>query len=186
MRGLIVFNMMTLDGYIADAQGDMTWAHRQDAEWNEFVAGNAQNDSVFLFGRITYEMMASFWPTPPARKNMPQVAATMNRSSKFVFSRTLQETSWENSTVLKGDLIVETRKLKKSAGPDILVFGSGSIVAQLAQAGLVDEFQMVINPLVLGHGKSMFSGIISRLTLQLVRTRIFGNGNVLLCYRPAR
>jgi dihydrofolate reductase len=148
------------------------------------VAGNAKGACVFLFGRITYEMMASFWPTPAALKIMPQVAETMNRSPKFVFSRTLRKASWENSTVVNGDLAVETRQLKQSAGPDILVFGSGSVVSQLTQAGLVDEFQVVICPLVLGQGKSMFDGVISKIPLQPQRTRVFGNGNVLICYRP--
>ena len=78
MRKLIVFNNVTLDGYFADRNGDMSWAHRQDAEWNAFVGGNASGGGALLFGRVTYELMASFWPTPAAMERAPVVAEGMN------------------------------------------------------------------------------------------------------------
>jgi dihydrofolate reductase len=83
MRGLIVFNHVSLDGYFVDKKGDMRWAHKQDPEWNEFVAANARGGGVLLFGRVTYEMMASYWPTPMAAQNSPAVAEHMNNLGVF-------------------------------------------------------------------------------------------------------
>ena len=113
MRRLVVFNQVTLDGYFTDPRGDMSWAHKDpgDAEWNAFVGGNASGDGALLFGRITYEMMASFWPTPAAMEMMPAVAEGMNRMPKYVVSRTLKKVAWKNTTLVKGELVAEVRKL---------------------------------------------------------------------------
>jgi dihydrofolate reductase len=184
MRQLIVFNNVTLDGYFVDVNGDMSWAHKQDAEWNAFVQENASGGGEFLFGRITYEMMASFWPTPHAIQSMPVVAEAMNQAPKVVFSRTLDKASWNNTKLVKGDIVAEMRKMKKKSGPGMAIFGSGSIVTQLAREGLIDEFQFVVNPIVLGKGRTMFDGIKEKLNLKLTKSRTFGNGNVLLCYEP--
>ena len=184
MRKLVVFNSVTLDGYFAGINGDMSWAHKQDAEWNAFVADNAKGESQLLFGRITYQMMASFWPTPAAIENFPIVAQGMNSGPKVVFSRTLDKASWNNTKLVKRDLAAEVRKMKNEPGDNMVILGSGTIVSQLAQEGLIDEFQIVVNPVVLGQGKSMFDGIKEKLTLKQTRTRTFGNGNVLLCYEP--
>jgi dihydrofolate reductase len=184
MRKIVVFNQVTLDGYFSDVNGDMSWAHKQDPEWNAFVADNAKGESQLLFGRITYEQMASFWPTPYAIESVPLLAERMNNLPKVVFSRTLDKASWNNTKLVKGDLAAEVRKMKQEPGPIMAIMGSGSIVSQLAQEGLIDEFQVVVNPLVLGKGKSMFDGIKEKLTLKQTKTRTFGNGNVLLCYEP--
>ena len=109
----------------------------------------------------------------------------MNSLPKIVFSRTLDEASWRNTQLLKGDLVAEVRELKEGAGEDMAILGSGSIVSQLAQAGLIDEFQIVVNPVVLGKGSALFDGIRS-LPLKLTKTRAFANGNVFLCYEPAQ
>lgn len=187
MRKLSVFNQISLDGYFSDADGNIAWAYKspQDQEWNEFVAGNASGGGVLLFGRKTYEMMASYWPTPMALEQHAAVAEGMNRMPKLVFSRTLTTTSWSNTTMLSGDLIAQVRQLKQQAGPDIAILGSGSITAQLAGAGLIDLYQLVINPVALGQGKSLFNGLPGLLALRLISSRTFTNGNVLLCYEPA-
>jgi dihydrofolate reductase len=96
----------------------------------------------------------------------------------------MKQASWSNTTLVKGDLATEVRKLKDAPGPDIAILGSGSIVSQLAQAGLIDEFQIVVNPIILGKGKPLFAGVAERLTLKRITTRTFGNGNVLVCYEP--
>jgi len=184
MRKLVVFNQVTLDGYIADINGDMSWAHKQDAEWNAFVRENASGGGELLFGRITYELMTSYWPTPLAMKNDPVVAERMNNLPKVVFSRTLEKASWSNTKLVKGAMAAEIRTMKKEPGPDMVILGSGSIVSQLAQEGLIDEYQIVVNPVVLGKGRTMFDGIKEKLTLKLTKTRTFGNGNILLCYEP--
>jgi dihydrofolate reductase len=184
MSKLGVFNHVSLDGYFVDANGDMSWAKadHQDPEWDAFVAGNASGDGVLIFGRITYEMMASFWPTPLAIEMMPAVAAGMNRMPKVVFSRTLDTASWNNTTLVNGDLAGTVRKRKLESGPDMVILGSGTIVSQLAREGLIDWYQIVVNPLVLGQGRTMFDG--AQLSLRLTSSRAFGNGNVLLCYEP--
>jgi dihydrofolate reductase len=185
MRRLVVFNHVSLDGYFVDMHGDMSLAHTQDAEWQAFVEKNAGAGGELLFGRITYELMASYWPTPVAREHDPMVAERMNSLPKVVFSRTMENPSWSNTRLMKGDLAAEIRKMKNAPGKDMVIFGSGSIVSQLAQAGLIDEYQMVVNPVILGKGRTMFEGISEKLPLKLAKTRAFGNGNVLLCYEPA-
>jgi dihydrofolate reductase len=186
MRKLLVFIHLTVDGYFADTNGDMSWAHKnnEDAEWKAFVAGNASGGGLLLFGRITYELMAGYWPTPSAMQNDPAVAEGINKQPKVVFSRTLDKASWNNTRLVKSDLAAEVRKLKQEPGERIVILGSGSIVSQLAQEGLIDEYQIVVNPIALGKGKTIFDGVKEKLNLRLTKTRIFGNGNVLLCYEP--
>jgi dihydrofolate reductase len=184
MRKLIAFEHVSLDGFFVDAKGDMSFAHKQDPEWNEFSASNASGDGALLFGRVTYEMMASFWPTPAARETMPEVAEGMNSMPKVVFSRTLEEAAWKNTRLVKGDLVAEVRKMKKDTGPGIAILGSGSIVSQLTQAGLIDELHIVVNPVVLGKGRTLFEGVGQNIGLKLVGSRAFGNGNVVLRYEP--
>jgi len=188
MRKLVVFNHVSLDGYFVDVNGDMSWAKadHQDEEWNAFVADNASGGGVLVFGRITYELMAGFWPTPFAIENMPIVAEGMNSMPKVVFSRTLDQASWNNSKLVKGDMVAEIRKMKKEPGEGMAILGSGNIVSQLAQEGLIDEYQIVVNPVVLGKGRTMFDGIKEKLNLKLTKTRTFGNGNVVLWYEPMR
>jgi len=184
MRKLIVFNQVSLDGYFAGMNGDLSWAHqvKQDAEWTGFVADNASGGGVLVFGRITYEMMAGYWPTAQALKDNPVVAAEMNSLPKVVFSRTLGKASWNNTKLVKSDLPGEIRRMKQESGKDMVILGSGSIVSQLAQEGLVDEYQIIVNPVAIGAGRTMFEGIRRKLALKRTKTRVFGNGNVLVCY----
>jgi dihydrofolate reductase len=185
VRKLVVFNMVSLDGFFVDSKGDMSWAHKNDAEWNAFIGENASGNGVLVFGRITYELMASYWPTPLALQNSPVVAKGMNDMPKMVFSRTLDNASWSNTKLVKGDLAKEMRKLKKEPGPDMVILGSGSIVSQLAQQNLIDEYQIALSPIVLGHGRTMFEGVKEKLNLKLTKSRTFGNGTVFACYQPA-
>ena len=184
MSKVMVFQQVSIDGYFTDANDDMSWAHRQDPEWNAFVAENAKGDAVLLFGRITYEQMAGFWPTRHAIENFPTVAEGMNRLPKVVFSRTMDKASWNNTRLVKDGMAAEVRRLKKESGKDLVLMGSGSIVSQLTQEGLIDEFQLVVNPIVLGKGRSMFDGVKRKVSVKRTHTRTFGNGNVLLCYEP--
>src|SRR6266487_2088532 len=105
MRKLIVFNNITLDGYFTDKNNDMSWAHTNDPEWNEFTSQNAKGEAEFLFGRITYDMMASFWPTPFAMESFPDVARAMNEMPKVVFSKTMDKADWKNTKLVKGNLV---------------------------------------------------------------------------------
>ena len=187
MQKLSVFNQVSLDGYFTGENGDLSWAHKpnDDAEWNAFVEGNASGGGTLLFGRVTYEMMASYWPTPMASQNNPVVADRMNSGRKVVFSQTLDNASWSNTRLIKGDLAAEVRKLKEEPGEGLVILGSGSIVSQLAGTGLIDEYQVIVNPVVLGTGRTMFAGTEHKVNLKLTKSRTFGNGNVLLCYVPS-
>lgn len=177
---------ISLDGYYCDSRGDMSFAHKppEDAEWHQFVTQNASGGGMLLFGRTTFDMMAAWWPTPIAAQAMPEVAARMNAMPKIVFSRTLRSADWSNTTLVKDDLIGTVRRMRDETGPDMAILGSGSIVRQLADAGLIDTFQVVVNPVALGAGKSLFSGLTRQLELELTNTRVFRNGSVVLWYSP--
>ena len=175
MRKLHVFDNVSLDGFFVDASGDMSWAHRRDEEWNAFASSNASGNGDLLFGRVTYEMMAAFWPTPQAAQMLPDVAAGMNTMHKIVVA-------WQNTTLLEGDLAAEVRQLKEQPGPDIVILGSGSIVSQLTEARLIDEYQIVLNPVVLGRGRTLFETVTQRLCLKLTKTRSVANGTVVLWF----
>jgi dihydrofolate reductase len=128
--------------------------------------------------------MAGFWPTPFAAQNMPVVAERMNNLQKVVFSRTLDNATWNNTRLVKDNMIGEIQKLKRETGEDMTIMGSGSIISQLTQHGLINEYQFVIIPVVLGKGRTMFDGITGKLPLKLTKTQPFKNGNVVLSYEP--
>ena len=180
MRKLRVFESISVDGYFTDGNGDMSWAHAagDDLEFAEWVSANASSGGDLLLGRKTYEMMEAYWTTPIAAQQMPDVAAGMNAATKYVVSRTIKP-AWKNSCLVRGELAESVRKFKASPGPDITVLGSGSVAAQLGEAGLVDEYQFVIVPVALGGGRSVFvRGCKSRLTEE----RAFRCGNVVVTY----
>jgi len=180
MRKVRVFESISADGYFTDAGGDIGWAHAsgQDPEFAAWVGKNAGSGGELLFGRKTYQMMEAFWPTPLAAEQMPEVAKGMNAAKKHVASRTIQPT-WRNTQLLQGDLTEAVRRLKASDGPPITVLGSGSVAAQLGEAGLVDEYQFVIVPVALGAGRTVFT---RGRNLRLVDQRAFPGGNVVVTY----
>ena len=184
MRKLTVFNSVSLDGYFSDSHGDMSWAHRQDTEWGAFVSGNASGGGLLVFGRVTYDLMVGYWPTAAARQGNPVVAEQMNNLPKIVFSRTLERASWNNTRLIKGDLAAAVQQLKREPGPDMVILGSGSIVAQLTDARMIDEYQVVLCATILGGGRTMFEGVKQKVDLTLKKSRTFGNGNVVLWYEP--
>lgn len=183
MRKLTVFNFTTLNGYFKGPDGDTSW-HAHDEEGSKFAEDALHADGILLFGRTTYEMMASFWPTENARKMMPEVAEGMNKSEKIVFSRTLKKATWENTRIISENIIEEVRKLKNTPGKDLAILGSGSITTQFAEHGLIDEFQLMIDPLLIGRGKSFCQGLNHLVELKLTRTKTFKSGRILACYAP--
>lgn len=188
MRRLNVFESISADGFFADANGDMSFAKNaaDDAEFDAFVAQNAGGNGVLVFGRVTYQMMSRFWPTPMAQQLFPEVAKGMNARPKIVFSRTLNEASWNNTTLVHEDAVAYVRRLKEEPGPDLAVLGSGQIVSQLAQARLVDQFQFVIVPVVLGKGRTVFETVTAPMPLRLTNARRFNNGNLFLSYEGVK
>jgi len=183
MRKLFVFNLVTLDGYFEGPNREIDW-HNVDAEFNEYAIDMLNSVDALIFGRVTYELMASYWPTPDVIKNDPIVAEKMNTLPKIVFSRTLEKVEWNNTRLVKANIEEEIKKMKKQSGKDMALLGSGSILSQFARQGLMDEYRIMVNPVVLGDGKPLFNDIKDRLNLKFTNTRTFGNGNVLLYYQP--
>jgi dihydrofolate reductase len=179
MRNLRVFESLSIDGYFTDAADNLDWAHAsQDPEFASWVSGNASSGGELLLGRKTYQMMEAFWPTPAAAQQMPDVAKGMNASRKYLASRTLSPT-WNNTQLLRGDLLKAVADLKAADGPSLTVLGSGDVAAQLGAAGLVDEYQFVIVPVALGGGRTLFT---RGCKLRLVGERAFAGGNVVVTY----
>jgi len=187
MRKLRAFDSVTLDGYFSGPNGDFSWSAKNpnDAEWNAFVSNNAKGGGVLVMGRKTYEIMKSYWPSPSAHRDFPEVAEQMSTRLKVVFSRTLKSADWSNTKIVNDDLVTAMRKMKAESGGDMTILGSGTIVSQLAQAGLIDEYEFVMTPVVLGAGRTLFEGMKGKHDLTLKQSRSFHNGNVVLWYEPA-
>jgi dihydrofolate reductase len=182
MRNISMFNHVSLDGYFEGENHDMSWI-KHDQESNDFAKENLGAENTLLFGRVTYEMMASYWPTPAALRDNPIVADYMNKMPKFVVSNTLTQVEWQNSTILRGDIVEEIRKLKQLPGAHMTIFGSGKLVAALTAHQLIDEYQFMVNPAVLGKGTTLFKTMKQSVSLELMESRKFNNGCVLLKYR---
>ena len=187
MRKLSVFESVSIDGYFCDDENDMSWAHRgPDPEFDGFVGENAGSGGTLLFGRVTYDLMKAYWPTPQALKDDRTVAEGMNDASKIVFSRSLREATWKNTKVVNSDPASAVRELKQGSGGDLVVLGSGSIVSLLTRARLVDQYQLVVVPIIVGKGRTLFEGVKDRPNLKLKKSRPFKNGNVVLWYEFAK
>jgi dihydrofolate reductase len=182
MIKLSAFNFITINGYLNGPDGDISW-HRHGAEENEYAAESLKSGNTLLFGRKTYEMMASYWPTPMAMQNDPDVAIGMNNADKIVISTTLKKANWKNTRVIGDDVVNEIKRLKALPGNNITLLGSGSILTLLAENGLIDEYQVIIDPVAIGAGKSIFDGIKQSLNLKLLSVKSFESGVVLLSYK---
>jgi len=183
MRKVIFQMMISVDGYFEGPNREIDW-HNVDNEFNDYAIGFLNSVDTLLFGRVTYELMAAYWPTDSALSDDPIVADKMNSLEKIVFSRTLKKADWHNTTLIKKDIAETVEILKDKPGKDIAIFGSSDLALALLPSGLIDELTILINPVILGQGKTLFRGIDSRLNLKLLRTKIFRSGNVMLCYKP--
>ena len=182
MRKMFSFLMATLDGYYEGPNQEFDfWV--VDDEFNRFSAAQLEEVDALVFGRVTYEGMAAYWPTPAAVEDDPGVAARMNGLPKTVVSRTLDKAEWANTRVV--DAPEALLALKQQPGGEIAILGSSDLTVSLLQLGLVDELRIMVNPVVLGSGKSVFSTARERIRLKLVGRRDFESGNVLLYYHPA-
>ena len=183
MGKLIVFNFITLNGFFQGEHGDLSW-HKHDGEEGDFSKESLQANATLLFGRTTYEMMAGYWPTKEALKNDRAVAEGMNRAEKIVFSRTLKKADWQNTTIIKDNIAAEIRKRKQDSEKDMTILGSGSIVNFFTEKGLIDAYEIMIDPVILGKGTPIFKGLKVQPTLKLTATRTFKSGVVLHSYTP--
>jgi dihydrofolate reductase len=183
MRQLFAFEMITLDGFYEGPNQELDWPNADD-EFNRFAINQLNEIDTLLFGRVTYELMASYWPTEAAAADDPVIAGLMNSVPKVVFSRTLDHADWNNTTLVKGDAADHVARLKKQSGKSLATFGSLNLTNSLIRCGLVDELRIMVNPVALGSGNSLFKDMKDRLKLKLLRTTTFSSGNVLLCYQP--
>jgi dihydrofolate reductase len=185
MGKVIVFNLTTLDGYFEGPKREIDW-HHVDDEFNEFAIEQLNSVETLLFGRVTYELMASYWPSTGAIKDDPIVAAKMNSLPKIVFSKTLSGADWQNTRLVKDKFVEEISRLKKRSSKDNFIFGSSDLAVSFMEHGLIDEYRFIVNPILLGGGKPIFSGIPNRVELKYLKSKVFKNGNVLLYYGMAK
>lgn len=181
MRKTILFNLISLDGLFEGENHDLSW-HNVDKAFDELSIEQLESAGALIFGRITYELMAAYWPTAEAKQDDPIVAEWMNKLPKYVFSKTLERADWHNTTLISGDAVEEMKLLQKQPGKDIYIFGSANLAETFFQFGLIDEIRVLVNPLILGSGTPLFKPQTAKMHLHLVNTRIFDNGNVLLTY----
>jgi len=195
MRKLMMFNRVSADGFFSAEDGGIDWA-TPDPDFEKGVAAGLDGADTILFGRRTYDMFESFWPhaiddgpttrDPHAPRRSPELRAMgiwINESQKYVFSKTRKEVTWKNSHLLRAFDPAEIEAMKRGPGKGILVFGSGSLVSQLSEHRLIDEYQFLVSPLLLGKGKSLFQMPKPR-KLALLETKGTPSGNVLLRYAP--
>ena len=173
--------MLSVDGFFCGPNGEIDW-HNVDAEFNETAIAFLDTVDTLLFGRVTYELMASYWPAEAALNDDPHVAKRMNDLKKIYFSKEPEKMRWNNSLMLGEINADEIRKIKEAPGKDIAIFGSGKIIEQLMPLNVIDEFRFMINPVILGKGRTLFSTLEEANKLKLLETKQFANGNVLLVY----
>jgi|WetSurMetagenome_2_1015567.scaffolds.fasta_scaffold329617_2 dihydrofolate reductase len=175
--------MTSIDGYFEGPNSELDW-HNVDDEFNRYAIDFLNTLDTLVFGRKTYEMMASYWPTGNAAKDDPVVAQKMNNLSKIVYSTTLEKVEWNKSKLVKTNIADEVARQKLRQCKDLAIFGSSDLTLQLIPQGLIDEYRIIVNPIFLGKGKTLLSGLNERLKLKLVFTKTFRSGNVMLCYVP--
>jgi len=191
MKTISVFNHVTVDGFFAGPHGEIDWFKliKKDNAFEAYTHQQSQSGGGLMFGRATYEMMKSYWPTPDAIKNDPGMAKVVNNSPKIVFSKTLQSVeegpNWKNIKLFHEIDPEEIIKLKEQEGKGITILGSGTIVQQFANLGLIDEYLLLVVPVIFGSGKYLFDGV-KKMNLKLLEARAFKNGVVLLRYQPAK
>jgi dihydrofolate reductase len=183
MRKLASFHVTSLDGYYEGPDQAFDWPVI-DEEFNQFAVRQLDEADSLVFGRVTYQMMAGYWPTPAAEQDDPVVTAKMNGMAKIVISRTLGSAEWGPAQLVSGDVAEAVAKLKQQPGKDMLIMGSSALTASLIGMGLVDEIRVMVSPVVLGDGKSLFGTAADRISLTLVQAESFRSGSVLLRYRP--
>jgi dihydrofolate reductase len=184
MRKLTVFNFVTLNGFFKGPQGDLGWhKHGGGEDEKEYASEGVGRESVLLFGRVTYEMMSGYWPTHEALKNDRKVAEGMNKAEKIVFSNTLKKADWNNTIIIKDNIVEAIKKMKQSSGKDMTILGSGSIVTQFAEKGLIDAYEIMVDPVAIGGGTPLLNDLKHPVNLKLTNTRSFKSGVVVLSYQ---
>ena len=183
MRRLFAFNMVSVDGFFEGPGQDISW-HTTDEDFNQFAIEQTRSIDAILFGRVTYQGMASYWPTDEAIAADPAIAELMNTLPKIVFSRTLEKADWRNSKLVKNNAAEEILALKQQPGKDMAIFGSANLISSIMD--VIDEHRVMISPVLLRAGTPLFKSEDVSMRLRLSNARIFDSGNVLLSYQPIR
>ena len=185
MRKLIFFMHTSLDGFVAGTKGEMNWITINE-EIFDFVGTMTDKADAALYGRVTYDMMQSYWPTagdaPNASKHDKEHSAWYKKVSKIVLSKTLSENGLENTIVISDNLEANINAIKKQEGKNILIFGSPAASHALLGLGLIDEFWLFVNPILLGQGMPLFKNVKEITKLKLVESKTFVGGVIALHY----
>jgi len=194
MRRIVMFNRVSADGYFASADGNLDWTVPDEAI-DQAGAARMNDFDTMLFGRHTYDAFESFWPhagdsetvSDPhsdgrRTKTLRSMASWINSTAKWVFSTSRKQLSWQNSRLFPRLDPAELRALKQAPGKDLILFGSGTLVSQLTQHGLIDEYQFIVGPLLLGGGRSLVQGLSERVPLELLEAKPYASGNLMLRY----
>jgi dihydrofolate reductase len=183
MRKVYMLNRISLDGFFASADDTHDWFIPDpavDAATHQIISSD-----TLLLGRISYKHLEDFWPhaaeAPDAPEGLKAMAAEVNGMTKWVFSTTRKEVTWENSVLKRGDLINEIKAYKQGSGPGMLILGSGTLVQQISNEGLIDEYVLIVTPIILGAGKLLFKDV-DCLPLTLVSAQPFASGNTVMHY----
>jgi dihydrofolate reductase len=189
MRSLIFFMHTSLDGFVAGPNGELNWVNINE-EIFDFVATMTAKADTALYGRVTYEMMQSYWPTageqPNASKHDKEHSAWYKKVSKIVLSRTISEKGLDNTTVISENLTENINKIKNQDGKNILIFGSPGASHSLMSEGLVDEFWLFVNPVLIGQGIPLFKNVTETIKLNLIESKTFSCGVIALHYETKR
>ncbi|OOG16121.1 hypothetical protein BWD42_22340 [Sphingobacterium sp. CZ-UAM] len=184
MRKIIVLNWVSLDGFIAGNQGETDW-FPWDSEIEDYYEERQDRADTAIFGRETYEVMSQYWPDPTLTiSDRPGIIDFMNNATKIVFSTSLVKADWNNSRIVNAIDRSEVERWKHSPGKDLLIYGSGTIVSQFSELKLIDEYALMLYPIVLGSGKPLFPNISERIKLNLISSRLFACGSILHTYYP--
>lgn len=177
MRKIIMWDMVSVEGLFEAPGHDISWFVFDD-ELGEYITGTQKEAGTLLFGRTTYEMMAGYWPAAEG-----EIADFMNGIEKIVFSKTLKVVDWNNTRLVSGNAVEEVARLKREPGGEIFVFGSADFARTLINHGLVDEYRIGINPVLLGGGVPLFKGGFARTSLMLTSVKTLKSGVVILHYQ---
>lgn len=186
MRKLVVSEWVSLDG-VFDADTMPQWfLPYQSKDRQKHITEMVLASDAFLVGRVTYEMLAGYWPHVKNNdKNDLELANKLNSAPKYVVSKTLKKAEWNNSTIIKQNVTEEVTRLKRQPGNDILLFGSSTLVQSLMEGDLIDEYRLLVHPIIMGSGKRAFKDGMATTKLKLVKTTTVGLGVQSLCYEPA-
>lgn len=187
-RRLFVSMIVSLDGFIEGPNRELDWFHDGDPQFEQYCDEMIDSVGVALYGRRSYELMVSYWPTAELNPRSPSdlaFARKMNALPKVVLSRTLERATWNNTTIVRDNVAERINALKQTPGRPIVAWAGASLVSTLARLNLIDEYRLIVQPVVLGGGTPLFQDIAERKRLRLTRTTQLGRDIVVTCYEPA-